>query len=123
MTATLLHVLYRVAITAEAMSAALSAGRRQMDWVGVCLLASITALGGGSIRDMLLGHYPLSWVANPRFLLVTEGAALFAVGCRCAGKDIRSVRLSCLDRLSFRIHFKSRASHRVEHRVLGEYLG
>ncbi len=79
MSAILLHVLYLVAITAEAMSAALSAGRRQMDWVGVCLLGSITALGGGSIRDMLLGHYPLSWVANPYFLIVTSAAALFTI--------------------------------------------
>ena len=36
-----------------------------MDWVGVCMLGCITALGGGTIRDVLLGHYPLLWVENP----------------------------------------------------------
>jgi uncharacterized membrane protein YeiH len=51
-----------------------------MDWVGVCLLGSVTALGGGSMRDVLLGHYPLSWVAHPYYLLVTAGAALFTIG-------------------------------------------
>ena len=50
--------LYVIAITAEAMTAALSAGRRSMDWVGVCVIACVTALGGGSLRDVLLGHYP-----------------------------------------------------------------
>ena len=33
-----------------------------MDWAGVCMLGCITALGGGTIRDVLLGHYPLVWV-------------------------------------------------------------
>lgn len=72
----LLTVLYLIAITAEAMTAALTAGRRDMDWVGVCTIACITALGGGSIRDVLLGHYPLSWVAHPEYLGFTAGAAL-----------------------------------------------
>jgi uncharacterized membrane protein YeiH len=72
---TVLHVLLLVAMAAEAMTAALAAGRRSMDWVGVCMLGCITALGGGTIRDVLLGHYPLAWVQNPSFLLLTAGAA------------------------------------------------
>ena len=36
---------------------ALAAGRRKMDWFGVCVLACVTALGGGTVRDTLLGHY------------------------------------------------------------------
>ena len=75
----LFHALYILAIVVEAMSAALAAGRRSMDWVGVCLLGSVTALGGGSMRDILLGHYPLSWVQHPYYLLVTAGAALFTI--------------------------------------------
>ncbi|WP_332685032.1 trimeric intracellular cation channel family protein [Bosea sp. (in: a-proteobacteria)] len=75
----MLGALYIVAIVVEAMSAALAAGRRSMDWVGVCMLGSITALGGGSVRDMLLGHYPLIWVKNPHFLLITAAAALFTI--------------------------------------------
>ncbi|MFQ1062606.1 trimeric intracellular cation channel family protein [Bordetella trematum] len=72
----LLHTLYLVAIVAEAMTAALVAGRRDMDWVGVCVIACVTALGGGSVRDVLLGHYPLTWVAHPEYLAMTAGAAL-----------------------------------------------
>ena len=63
-----LYGLSLVALAAQAMTAALAAGRRSMDWVGVCLLGSITALGGGTIRDVLLGHYPLLWVENPVYL-------------------------------------------------------
>src|ERR1700688_2070771 len=70
-----LYGLSLVALAAQAMTAALAAGRRSMDWVGVCLLGCITALGGGTIRDVLLGHYPLLWVQNPSYLALTAGAA------------------------------------------------
>lgn len=78
-TALLIQVLYIVAIVAEAMTAALAAGRRAMDWVGVCLLGAVTALGGGSVRDVLLGRHPLSWVEHPSYLLITGGAALATI--------------------------------------------
>jgi uncharacterized membrane protein YeiH len=76
---TVLHVLLLVAAAAQAMTAALAAGRRSMDWVGVCLLGCVTALGGGSLRDVLLGHYPLVWVENPSYLALTAGAALVTI--------------------------------------------
>ncbi|AEE65842.1 membrane protein [Bordetella pertussis] len=89
----LLYTLYLVAIVAEAMTAALAAGRRDMDWVGVCVIACVTALGGGSLRDVLLGHYPLSWVAHPEYLWMTAGAALLtALGAR-ALRRLRSLFL------------------------------
>lgn len=72
------HILYIIAITAEAMTAALSAGRRKMDWVGVCIIACITALGGGTIRNILLGHYPMAWIEHPEYLLITAGGAVAA---------------------------------------------
>ncbi len=61
------------AMVAEAMTAALAAGRRKMDWFGVAMLGCITALGGGSLRDVLLGHYPLLWVKYPSLLFLTGG--------------------------------------------------
>ncbi|MGQ3671961.1 trimeric intracellular cation channel family protein [Xanthobacter sp. TB0136] len=78
-TAQLLFICYIIAIVAEAMTAALAAGRREMDWVGVYLLGCITALGGGSVRDVLLGRYPLTWVEHPHYLLITGFAALFTI--------------------------------------------
>lgn len=69
-----------VAMVAEAMTAALAAGRRRMDWFGVAVLGAVTALGGGSLRDVLLGHYPLLWVKFPMLLLLTAGAALLTIG-------------------------------------------
>jgi uncharacterized membrane protein YeiH len=74
-----LQALSLVAIAAQAMTAALAAGRRSMDWAGVCMLSCITALGGGTIRDVLLGHYPLVWVEKPWLLGLIAIAALLTI--------------------------------------------
>ncbi|WP_337018144.1 trimeric intracellular cation channel family protein [Leclercia sp. AS011] len=72
----LLHILYLIGITAEAMTGALAAGRRRMDTFGVIIIATATALGGGSVRDMLLGHYPLGWVKHPEYVVIVAVAAV-----------------------------------------------
>ena len=72
----LLHTLYLIGITAEAMTGALAAGRRRMDTFGVIIIATATALGGGSVRDILLGHYPLGWVKHPEYVIIVATAAV-----------------------------------------------
>ena len=72
----LLSIVYIIGITAEAMTGALSAGRQNMDWFGVMLIASVTAIGGGGVRDILLGNYPLTWVEHPEYLLIVCVAGL-----------------------------------------------
>lgn len=71
-----LHILYLIGITAEAMTGALAAGRRRMDSFGVIIIATATALGGGSVRDVLLGHYPLGWVQHPEYVVIVATAAI-----------------------------------------------
>ncbi|WAF88674.1 trimeric intracellular cation channel family protein [Metapseudomonas otitidis] len=61
------------------MSGALAAGRRNMDLFGVSLIAFLTALGGGTVRDILLGHYPVSWTQHPEYIFLTIGAGLTAM--------------------------------------------
>jgi uncharacterized membrane protein YeiH len=89
----MLLMLYLVAITAEAMTGALSAGRRGMDWFGVILIACVTALGGGSVRDVLLGNYPLTWVKHPEYLILTSIAALVTIFCAPLMRHLRSLFL------------------------------
>jgi len=74
----MLSFIYLVAIAAEAASGAIMGMRRNMDLFGLCFIGTVTALGGGSVRDMLLGHYPLGWVAHPEYLAFTIGAAVAA---------------------------------------------
>jgi uncharacterized membrane protein YeiH len=89
----MLLMLYLVAITAEAMTGALSAGRRGMDWFGVILIACVTALGGGSVRDVLLGHYPLTWVKHPEYLILTSIAAMVTIFIAPLMRHLRSLFL------------------------------
>ena len=89
----MLLTLYLIAITAEAMTGALSAGRRGMDWFGVVLIACVTALGGGSMRDVLLGHYPLTWVKHPEYLVLTSVAALVTIFIAPLMRRLRSLFL------------------------------
>ncbi|MFP1791908.1 trimeric intracellular cation channel family protein [Lonsdalea quercina] len=75
----MLTYIYLIAITAEGMSGALAAGRRNMDIFGVSLIAFITALGGGTVRDILLGNFPIGWTQHPAYIYLTVGAGLFTV--------------------------------------------
>ena len=62
-----------------AISGALAAGRRQLDLLGVIVLALATAIGGGTIRDLLLDRHPIFWLVDPAYLLVIIGSALGTV--------------------------------------------
>ena len=72
----MLITIYLIAITAEAMSGALAAGRRNMDIFGVAFIAFVTALGGGTIRDMVLGHFPIGWTQHPPYIYLVISAGL-----------------------------------------------
>ncbi|MGK0443123.1 MAG: putative membrane protein YeiH [Bermanella sp.] len=75
----MLTLAYLIAITAEAMTGALAAGRRNMDLFGVSLIAFLTALGGGTVRDILLGNFPVNWTQHPQYIYLTIGAGLFTI--------------------------------------------
>lgn len=72
----LITAIFLIAITAEAMSGALAAGRRNMDIFGVAVIAFVTALGGGTIRDVVLGHFPLVWTQSTEYIYLVVGAGL-----------------------------------------------
>jgi uncharacterized membrane protein YeiH len=63
-------VLDWLGIVVFATSGALAASRKQMDVVGFALLAAATGIGGGTLRDMMLGALPVFWVTRPAYLVV-----------------------------------------------------
>ena len=75
----LMTVIYLIAITAEAMSGALSAGRRNMDIFGVAVIAFVTALGGGTVRDVILGRFPIGWTQHPEYVGLVVFAGLLTM--------------------------------------------
>lgn len=64
---------------AFAVTGVLVAGRLRMDAFGVLVLASVTAIGGGTLRDLILGVRPVFWIADPNYLRVIWTTALLAM--------------------------------------------
>lgn len=63
---------------AFAISGALVAGSQKMDWFGVVVLAVLVAVGGGSVRDLLLDA-PVFWVETPWYVLLAAVTALLTI--------------------------------------------
>ena len=59
-----------------AITGALAAGRKQMDVFGVIVLGCVTALGGGTLRDVVLGIRPVFWISSTQYLLIAAIAAM-----------------------------------------------
>lgn len=67
----ILIILTYVAVIASAISGALEARKYEMDIVGATTIAFVTAFGGGTVRDLLLGRTPVFWVLDPWLTVVT----------------------------------------------------
>ncbi|MDP0561014.1 MAG: trimeric intracellular cation channel family protein [Candidatus Endonucleobacter sp. (ex Gigantidas childressi)] len=78
----MLEILYILAVTVEAMSGAITAGKKNMDPFGILIIANSTAFGGGIVRDVILDNHPLVWVANPNLIIITSAAALLIIVIR-----------------------------------------
>jgi uncharacterized membrane protein YeiH len=63
-----------------AISGALAAGRKRLDWLGVAVIAVVTAIGGGTLRDLLLERHPIFWIADPTYLVVCLAATALTLG-------------------------------------------
>src|SRR3984957_2869356 len=70
-----LFILSMLGVAVFAASGALAAGRKNFDWLGVAVIALVTAVGGGTLRDLLLDRYPIFWVKDPTHLTVILAAA------------------------------------------------
>ncbi len=73
---TLLYLLDIASVAVFALTGALVASRSQLDIVGFIFVACLTAVGGGTIRDVLLNRDAVFWVADPSILLAAVLAAV-----------------------------------------------
>jgi len=79
MDTTLLYLIDMFGTAIFAISGVLLAGRLKMDPFGVVVLASVTAIGGGSIRDMALGATPIFWIKDTLYIWVILVTCLFTM--------------------------------------------
>jgi uncharacterized membrane protein YeiH len=82
MTVDLIRMFDLFGVAVFAVSGALVAGRKQMDLFGVIVLAIVTGIGGGTLRDLLLGSTPVFWIDQPVYIVVASGAALGTLATR-----------------------------------------
>jgi uncharacterized membrane protein YeiH len=66
----LLTVLNYAGVVVFAATGALAASRKQLDIIGFLFFAAITGVGGGTLRDLVLGKTPVFWVVDPVYILV-----------------------------------------------------
>lgn len=71
-------LLTYLAVTASAISGALEARKHDMDVVGATTVAFVTAFGGGTLRDLLLGRTPIFWLVDPWLSIAAFGIAILA---------------------------------------------
>jgi uncharacterized membrane protein YeiH len=71
-----LDLIDYVGVAVFAVSGALAAARRHLDMLGVIVVATVTAIGGGTVRDVLMDRHPVFWMAHPAYLYVILAAAL-----------------------------------------------
>ena len=73
---TILPLLDYAGVAVFAATGALAASRRQLDLIGFIFLAIVTGVGGGTLRDLILGQTPVFWVYEPNYLIVSAATAV-----------------------------------------------
>jgi uncharacterized membrane protein YeiH len=71
----LLYWIGLAAVAVSALTGVLDAGRQKMDIVGVVMVGCATALGGGTVRDILLDR-PVFWIGDQTYLIVALATTL-----------------------------------------------
>ncbi|PQA86038.1 trimeric intracellular cation channel family protein [Hyphococcus luteus] len=77
-TAQIFAALNVIGLFVFAISGALTALRNDMDVFGVAMIAFVTGVGGGTIRDVLLGSFPVWWIAAPSAVFICLAGAVIA---------------------------------------------
>src|ERR1051325_10616703 len=73
---TLQRCLEHFGIAVSAITGVLAARGKRIDLFGVLVLALVTAFGGGTVRDVLAGDFPVVWIRDPSFMLNASAVAL-----------------------------------------------
>jgi len=75
----LLKTIEILGIFAFAITGIIEARRKQMDIIGTYSVAMVTAFGGGTLRDVLINHYPLFWMQNYNYPIMILALAVLSI--------------------------------------------
>jgi len=74
------YALELLGVAVFAVSGVLAAGSKGLDLLGVAVIAIVTAVGGGTVRDLLLDRHPTFWIADTTYLWVILAATILTLG-------------------------------------------
>ncbi len=97
------YILDLIGTAVFAITGALAAGRKRMDTFGVVILGCVTAVGGGTLRDVLAGEIPLIFHKEIYASASLAGATLLALSTRLQGPASLAILLSILTTLGIRL--------------------
>ncbi|SFK71820.1 trimeric intracellular cation channel family protein [Proteiniphilum acetatigenes] len=89
----LFSVLDIIGTVAFAISGTLTAIEKRFDIFGIAIIAAVTAIGGGTLRDMLIGNMPVTWLLNLEYLYIVIAAIIVTIFFR---KSLNKLRKSLL---------------------------
>ncbi len=87
----LFNILDLLGTIAFAISGALAAMNRRLDLFGIFIIAFVTAIGGGTVRDILIGNTPVTWMENTIYIYLIGFVTILAIIFR---KDLDHLKKS-----------------------------
>ena len=85
------HIIEVLGTAAFAISGALTAMSKKLDPFGVFIISFVTAVGGGTLRDVLIGHTPVAWMEQLDYVYLIVAAYILAIVFR---KKLDRLRIS-----------------------------
>lgn len=74
-----IYIADLIGVTSCAISGVLVATRLRMDPIGIIVLAAVTGIGGGTLRDMMMGATPVFWIVDNNYTYVITITAILTV--------------------------------------------
>jgi uncharacterized membrane protein YeiH len=73
----IIYILDLIGTLVFAISGTLSAANKNLDWFGAYFTGFITAIGGGTLRDIILGNFPVAWISDLNYILMISLGVVF----------------------------------------------
>ena len=64
---------------AFAISGVITATKKRMDLFGILIIATVTSVGGGTLRDLLIGKSPVSWLLDSTFVYIIVATTIVGI--------------------------------------------
>ncbi len=105
----IIYTLEMIGVVAFAISGMIVARSKNMDPVGVFAIGFITALGGGTLRDLIMDNHPLYWIKHQEQpIMILAMAIVFSYWSRA--HSLKESRIVFPDAIGLGIFFHSRCA-------------